>query len=903
MKKLVIFPAMLLFLVAVGQTGWRQGLQYRIGVKLNEKQQELDGKMELLYTNHSPDTLHFIWFHVWPDAYRNDKTSYSEQLLENGKTGFYFSEKESRGYINHLEFRIAGATADIQDHPEYLDVVKLVLPHGLDPGDSVQISVSFHVKLPFNFSGSGYRGHNDQISNWYPEPAVYDRKGWHPMPFLEQGGAYHESADYQVHIEVPNGYIVATGCQPDSISGNDIDGYTHYFFSIHHANAFSWVADKRLMEKKDTVHLDGGKHIELHLFYLAQDDILMQKQLTQAKPLIRTLSRLLTEYPYGSLNIIETTRSPEQSFSGMIQLDATALKSNPDGALRKALVAQWFQAICLSDERQHPWLSKGFTQYYTRRLNPISSEKQSTRTALKDDRLWLRVAEKERTTQPIGTASPALSQENYLLIAGTKASLWIESLEDTLGEKKFDQIMHVYFDQWKFGHPYPEDFKRIVEKVSDKNVDSLFEKIHRDEPLLPPSPKKILRAAFLFSSVQSDKYNYVNLAPMIGYNRYDQFMIGAMIHNFNLPENNFQFLFIPLYATGSKSLEGIGRISYSWHPGKSIRKITLGLNGSRFSSNYAKDSTGTILYEGFSKLVPYLRIDFRKYSPRSTLEKWMDFKSYLIHEKGFTDYAVSSKDSLIHPNASSGSFRYLNQWSMNLRDGRTLYPYDARLELQQSDLFYRVNLSAHYFFNYPSGGGMTIRFFASKFGVWNVNSRQDLSRYEPKLLGVTGNEDYTYDQYFVGRSSSYALENTSLSNGGLPARQIMIRDGGLKLRLDPYGYIQGRSANWVSALNFSTTLPAQLFPVPVPIRIFFDVGTYAEAWKTNAETSRFLYTGGIQLSLLKNLLNIYAPLIYSSDFRDLIKTGGFGKRITFSIDIQNLDSRSKEEMLRHEFRN
>jgi hypothetical protein len=276
----------------------------------------------------------------------------------------------------------------------------------------------------------------------------------------------------------------------------------------------------------------------------------------------------------------------------------------------------------------------------------------------------------------------------------------------------------------------------------------------------------------------------------------------------------------------------------------------------------------------------------------------MDFKSYLIHENRFSDFAVSAKDSLIHPNSVSGSFRYLNQLSMNIRDDRALYPYDARLELQQSDLFYRVNLNAHYFYNYPSGGGMRVRLFAAKFGVWNSKNQQDLSRYEPKLLGVTGEEDYTYDQYFIGRSASDAIENSAAPNGGLPARQISLRDGGLKLRIDPYDYVQGRSANWVSALNFSSSLPAKLFPVPVPVRIFFDVGTYSEAWKTNAQTSRFLYTGGIQLSLFRNLLNIYAPLIYSSDFRDLIKTETFWNRLTFSIDIQNFDRKKFLKPLR-----
>ena len=117
----------------------------------------------------------------------------------------------------------------------------------------------------------------------------------------------------------------------------------------------------------------------------------------------------------------------------------------------------------------------------------------------------------------------------------------------------------------------------------------------------------------------------------------------------------------------------------------------------------------------------------------------------------------------------------------------------------------------------------------------------------------------------------------------------MNRDGGLKLRIDDYEYVQGRSGNWVSSLNFNSTLPTGLFPFPLPIRLFFDFGTYAEGWEYKTQTSRFLYVGGIQLSLFKNLLNIYAPLIYSSSIGDALGSTSFGRKITFSIDIQNIN--------------
>ncbi|HMC99750.1 MAG TPA: hypothetical protein VKH37_06350, partial [Ferruginibacter sp.] len=74
-----------------------------------------------------------------------------------------------------------------------------------------------------------------------------------------------------------------------------------------------------------------------------------------------------------------------------------------------------------------------------------------------------------------------------------------------------------------------------------------------------------------------------------------------------------------------------------------------------------------------------------------------------------------------------------------------------------------------------------------------------------------------------------------------------------------------------------------------------DVGTYAEAWKKNAATGRFVYDAGVQLSLLKNVVNIYFPLLYSKVYKDYYNSTfpdlKFVKNIAFSIDIQNISFR------------
>src|ERR1700760_1291200 len=233
MKRLL--PLLLFILtgaIAQAQSYWQQKVDYTIDVTLNNTDKTLDGFIRIKYTNNSPDTLHFIWIHCWPNAYKNDRTAFSEQLLTNGRTDFYFADKEKRGYINRLDFRADGQEAKMEDPPLYIDIIKVLLPKPLNPGSQITLTTPFHEKLPYNFSRGGWTltdpakaAHHAfgkpppkpttppvtsyQITQWYPKPAVYDREGWHPIPYLDQGEFYSEFGSFDVRITVPGDFVIA----------------------------------------------------------------------------------------------------------------------------------------------------------------------------------------------------------------------------------------------------------------------------------------------------------------------------------------------------------------------------------------------------------------------------------------------------------------------------------------------------------------------------------------------------------------------------------------------------------------------------------------------------------------------------------------------------------------------
>ena len=484
---------------------WQQQVNYTIDVSLNDKEHSLTGFEKIEYINNSPDTLHFIWFHIWPNAYKTDKTAFSDHLLENGNTKFYFSDKEQKGYINRLDFKVNNVTAKTEDHPQHIDIVKLVLPTPLSPGQKINITTPFHVKLPYNFSRGGHDGDSYQATQWYPKPAVYDGRGWHPMPYLDQGEFYSEFGNFDVSITVPENYVVAATGELQNQEekewlkkrstftwepvkkrikkGSSVKTIIQKFpvsatgiktlrFTQDRVHDFAWFADKRFIVNHDTCRLASGKVIDVFTYYTPQQKSTWQNSVQFAKDAIRHYSELVGEYPY---NVVSAVQGPESFGGGMEYPTITVLspskkESEIDNTIAHEIGHNWFYGILASNERIHPWMDEGINSYY-----------ESLYTAKKDDHFNQQADQNELETsiatkkdQPIETSSELFSETNYGAIVYYKASQWLKWLHSYLGDDTFNKAMQEYYRQWQFKHPRPDDLKKVFEDVSGKDLDSAF---------------------------------------------------------------------------------------------------------------------------------------------------------------------------------------------------------------------------------------------------------------------------------------------------------------------------------------------------------------------------------------------------------------------------------------------
>ena len=910
---------------------WQQQIIYLIDVSLNDKEKTLDAFEKITYINNSPDTLTYIWFHLWANAYKNDRTAFSDQLLENGNTNFYFSNKEQKGYINRLDFKVDGITAKTEDHPQFIDVVKLLLPTPLAPKHQITITTPFHEKLPFNYSRGGYDKESFQITQWYPKPAVYDRKGWHPMPYLDQGEFYSEFGNFNVRITVPKNYVVAaTGelqdsnekrwlktktivtpvnkpqqpVKPSAIhqkvnvraipSATETKTLTYLQNNVHD---FAWFADKEFIVNSDTCVLKSGRTIEVFSYYTPSQQLIWKNSVQFAKDAIRFYSNEVGEYPFNTVSVVQ---GPASFGGGMEYPTITIISpvSTEDGldeVIAHELGHNWFYGILATNERDHPWMDEGINSFYEYKYIQGKYGPQT-----QENKLLFQTKALRNIDQPIETPSSLFSESNYGLVVYYKAAEWLKIIETKLGDTGFRNMMHDYLNQWEFKHPYPEDFKSIVQTKLGIETDTIFSLLNTKGIL--PGQKLTgfkLVSPFIKGSIngflQNPVKNSLFISPVIGANSYDKFMLGILFSNYNLPPNRFQYLAIPMYAFGSKSFTGLGKLNYTFQSKGLISRTDIFLNGSTFSMDDFTDTTNHRLIMRFQKLVPGVKFTFREKNPKTTVSKYIQWKTFLINEQSLnfvSDTVINGSDTaLVTQYLLPKQNRYLNQLQFVYENYRALYPYNFNFQIEQAKDFIRPTLTANYYFNYSDKGGLQVRFFAGKFIYLNgktIEKEFHNDRYFLNMTGANGFEDYTYSDYFVGRNKFE----------GLASQQIMTRDGGFKVRTELLANKVGKTDNWLSALNFNSTVPDKInplsvLPIKIPLHVFMDIGTYAEAWDKNSDNDHFLYDIGFHIPLLDGVVNVYIPIVYNKVYSDYYKStyskNRFLKAISFSIDLYNKD--------------
>ncbi|MEP7233559.1 MAG: M1 family metallopeptidase [Ginsengibacter sp.] len=527
MKKIPV--ALLLFISAhalAQDNYWQQYLHYSIDAKLDDKENSITGSETIVYKNYSPDTLNYIWFHIYPNAYKDESTALFQQI-NNDPSRKDKIKRYKNGFISNLAFTVNNEPAKTEAHPkiQYTDIIKVLLNKPLLPGDSVTIATPFKVQLPSYFSRSGFADGEFMMCQWYPKPAVYNKDGWHEMPYLDMGEFYSEYASYKVSIAVPSEYIVsATGTlltQSEADLYRSIGGYnashsddkepklyqpdnpgqskelSYYADSVPD---FAWFAEKGLVIQYDTIHLSSDKVIDAFTYYHKRKNTPWTSSIGFVKDAVHHYSNWVGEYAYPVVQAIE---GPKNNSSGGMEYPMITLITSPDakpetldGVIAHEVGHNWFMSMLGTNERDHAWMDEGLNTYFQFRYeaekyrsNGVFGDKVPAELKKLSEADFQATVYNALTNVPIHPAMETTSasfknSEDYGLTAYVKTAEWMYLLEQSIGMEKVDNAFQHYFNTWRFKHPDPLDMRAAFEESIHGGLENYFALLYKEDKLV-----------------------------------------------------------------------------------------------------------------------------------------------------------------------------------------------------------------------------------------------------------------------------------------------------------------------------------------------------------------------------------------------------------------------------------
>jgi hypothetical protein len=195
------------------------GLAYRIEATLDPVRHRLSGRETITYRSGADSTLHSIYLHAYPNAFRDRHTLYAREGERWGEDySVRLSRAEERGWMT-IDSVTAGGEPAAVDLAE--TIARVDLPRPLSPRGSVVLELRFTVQVPRMFNRLGHVGDSYSMGQWYPKVAVYDELGWHADPYHYFSEFYGDYGTFDVAITLPDRFWVGATGVFRSASGGD----------------------------------------------------------------------------------------------------------------------------------------------------------------------------------------------------------------------------------------------------------------------------------------------------------------------------------------------------------------------------------------------------------------------------------------------------------------------------------------------------------------------------------------------------------------------------------------------------------------------------------------------------------------------------------------------------------
>jgi hypothetical protein len=491
MKTLFILIGLLGTLIANAQEyRWQQRVEYQMDVHLDVKTHRLNGIQKLAYFNNSPDTLSKVYYHLYFNAFQPgsmmDVRSRNLPDPDRRVIDRIFKLKDDEiGYQHIQSLKQEGKELSYSISGTVMEVT---LAKPLLPKSKAVFELLFEAQVPLQIRRSGRdnkEGIAYSMTQWYPKMAEYDYQGWHAYQYVarEFHGVW---GDFDVKISLDSTYMVGgTGvlqnpttigrgykmpeakpapkgkAQSKVVSTKPIDNRLSWHFVAKDVIDFAWAADPDYAH--DIQQVPNGP--ELHFFYQKNEKTIetWKKMQPYAVRTFEYLNEHFGKYPFSTYSIIQggdggmeypmcTLILGEGQFRGVT------------GTMIHEVAHSWYQMALASNEALYPWMDEGFTDFASSEAEAALFDEAEPHKGSYQAYFGLAASGLQ---EPASQHSDHYSTNRaYGIMAYSMGAIFLNQLKYLIGEERFYQGMKLYYTSWKMKHPEPNDFIKVMEKVS-----------------------------------------------------------------------------------------------------------------------------------------------------------------------------------------------------------------------------------------------------------------------------------------------------------------------------------------------------------------------------------------------------------------------------------------------------
>ena len=497
MKKQITSAVLALALIL---TGCSQGAndsktdrtQYKANIKVGtvEKAGDLltvEGEEEITFKNYSKDT--------WDNIVLRD---YNPSNLA----------EEKANADGEYHTAITGITQDGKDilfHEEQdPSVVTITLANAVKPGKTGKVSVKFSMKVPKGACRQSYSfvdKDSDKpediviaLGPFLPTLPVYENGGWAKDPYFSSGECFYtKCADYDVHMEVPEGY---EACATGSEKRND-DG--SFDFKATNVRDFSILTGKNLAYFEENV--DG---VSVKVWYYENNEATQKTakddMLPAAVNSLKVYNDYFGKYAYEDLDVVICS----YAYGGMespafVRINDDFAYPNTDmnedqrhhhlvESLVHEIGHEWFYSAIGNDQYNEAWLDEAFAtlaaQIYFDKTGDGGHDTESTANSWKNAWISAKSLKIDLSYAEIDKHSSAElpTEYCYTFTVYSGGASFLCELQKAMGEDDFKALLQEWYSTNLNKEVTTKQFlELVVKKAGKEKVNDLLTKYFSPE--------------------------------------------------------------------------------------------------------------------------------------------------------------------------------------------------------------------------------------------------------------------------------------------------------------------------------------------------------------------------------------------------------------------------------------